>query len=104
MGVVGLQENQKEILLPLNYKQTNNISNLRQYGAMPKCCDTREPKGTQAIWINAKITNVVIQENLKELRQYGPMPRNFCCPSIVEFVDRQITWATSSNLKQPQKF
>ena len=33
----------------------------------------------------------MIQENLKELRQ--------CCPSIFEFVDKQITWATSSNHK-----
>ena len=29
-----------------------------------------------------QIVNIVIQENLKELRQ--------CCPSIVEFVDKQI--------------
>ena len=51
MGVVGLQENQKEISLTLDYKQTNNIGNLRQYGAMPKflCCATREPKGNGAM-------------------------------------------------------
>ena len=49
MGVVGVQENQNEISLTLNYKQPNNI--------------------LQAIWINAKIFNVVLQENQKEMGQ-----------------------------------
>ena len=102
MGVLGLQENQKEISLPLTYKQTNNISNLRQYGAMPNFLilsykRTKRKRGNEPLidlFVNKKIT-LATSGNIDQCQKFKAVlqkkQKEILCFSIVKFVNRQIT-------------